>query len=249
MGAVLGRIAVVAGASTGIGRATARALAREGARVVVAARSEEGLRTLCAEIEADGGVALAVPTDVTDARDVRRLVERTRAEFAAVDVLVNSAGVADWDNVEILGSDVEQWEREIRTNLLATMSLTRHVAGIMRRGGGDVVNISSGVDRGFAGEYPAYVASKWGVRGFTGSAALALRDAGVRVTLLSPGEVATPMQPEEDVRSMRMLDPDDVAEAVLFAVTRPRHVNVAEIRINPHTSPAKPGHDHERQRP
>lgn len=227
------RVAIVAGASTGIGRATARALAREGARVVVAARSEDKLRSLSDEIEADRGVVLAVPTDVTDERAVRRLADRARQEFGGVDVLVNSAGIADWDNLAILGSDLGQWQREIETNLLALMSLTRHVAEIMGDGGGDIINISSGADRGFAGDYPAYVASKWGVRGFTGSAVLALREAGIRVTLLSPGEVATPMQPEEHVRSMRMLDPDDVAEAVIFAITRPRHVSISEIRINP----------------
>ena len=233
MGALHGKVAVVAGASTGIGRATACALAREGAHVVVAARSRDKLRSLCDEIKADGDVAFSVPTDVTDPHAVRRLADRTREEFGGVDVLVNSAGIADWDNLAILGSDLEQWEREIATNLLALMSLTRHVAEIMGNGGGDIINISSGADRGFAGEYPAYVASKWGVRGFTGSAVLALREAGIRITLLSPGEVATPMQPEEDVRSMRMLDPDDVAEAVIFAVTRPRHVSISEIRINP----------------
>lgn len=233
MGALHEKVAVVAGASTGIGNATARALAREGARLVVAARREDMLRSLCQEIESDGGVALAVPTDVTDPQAVRQLADRTRTEFGGMDVLVNSAGIADWDNVSILGSDLQQWDHEIETNLLALMSLTRHAAEIMRDGGGDIINISSGADRGFAAEYPAYVAGKWGVRGFTGSAALALRDAGIRVTLLSPGEVATPMQPEADVRSMRMLDPDDVAEAVIFAVTRPRHVSISEIRINP----------------
>lgn len=242
MGALHEKVAVVAGASTGIGHATARALAREGAHLVVAARREDRLRSLCQEIESDGGVVLAVPTDVTDPRAVRRLAERTRTEFGGMDVLVNSAGIADWDNVAILGSDLKQWDHEIETNLLALMSLTRHAAEIMRDGGGDIVNISSGADRGFAAEYPAYVASKWGVRGFTGSAALALRDTGIRVTLLSPGEVATPMQPEADVRSMRMLDPDDVAEAVIFAVTRPRHVSISEIRINPsHLTDASPG--------
>lgn len=233
MGLLEGKAAVVAGASTGIGRATALALARQGAHVVVAARSEDRLASLCDEIEAVGSGAVAVPTDVTNPSDVRRLAERTQAEFGGADILVNSAGIADWENIAILGSDLEQWDHEIQTNLLALMSLTRHIAQIMHDGGGDIVNISSGIDRGFAGEYPAYVASKWGVRGFTGSAALALRDAGIRVTLLSPGEVATPMQPEEDIRSMRMLDPDDVAEAVLFAVSRPRHVAVSEIRIIP----------------
>jgi NAD(P)-dependent dehydrogenase (short-subunit alcohol dehydrogenase family) len=233
MGLLDGKIAVVTGASTGIGRATACVLAREGARVVVAARNEDKLESLCDKIQADGGVAVAVPTDITDASAVSRLADRTRAEFGGADVLVNSAGIADWSNIAILGSDLEQWEREVQTNLLALMSLTHHVAEIMRDGGGDIVNISSGADRGFAAAYPAYVASKWGVSGFTGSAALALREAGIRVTLLSPGEVATPMQPEEDVRSMRMLDPDDVAETVLFAVSRPRHVAISEIRINP----------------
>ena len=228
-----GKVAIVAGASSGIGRATARALAREGASVVAAARSEDELTVLCDEIRADGGSAIPVPTDVTDVRSVRQLVDRARTELGGIDVLVNSAGIADWDNLAILGSDLAQWHREVEVNLVGLMSLTHHAAEVMRDGGGDIVNISSGADRVFAGPYPAYVTSKWGVRGFTGSAAQALREAGIRVTLLSPGEVATPMQPEEDLGSVPMLDPDDVARAVVFAVTQPLHVSISEIRINP----------------
>lgn len=146
---------------------------------------------------------------------------------------MNSAGIADWSNEAILGADLDQWRRELDTNLSGLMTLTCHAAAIMRENGGDIVNISSGVDRGFAADYPAYVTSKWGVRGFTGSAMLALRKDGIRVTLLSPGEVATPMQPEEEIAAMRMLDAEDVAQAVVFAVTRPRRVLVFEIRIHP----------------
>lgn len=233
MGLLDGRVAIVAGASTGIGNATARALAEEGARVVVAARSEAKLSRLCSDIELAGGVALAVPTDVTDEDAVRRLVDRTDEAHGGLDILVNSAGIGDWSNEAILGADLDQWRRELDTNLFGLMTLTRHAAARMRDGGGDIVNISSGADRGFAAEIPAYVTSKWGVRGFTGSASLALRKNGIRVTLLSPGEVATPMQPEEHIAAMRMLDAEDVAQAVIFAVTRPQHVLVSEIRINP----------------
>ncbi len=233
MGLLDGRVAIVAGASTGIGNATARALADEGARVVVAARDDARLSRLCTDIEAAGGAALAVPTDVTDDRSVEELVDRTHDVHGRLDILVNSAGVADWSNEAILGADLDQWRREIDTNLVGLMSLTRHAAATMRERGGDIVNISSGADQGFAAAYPAYVTSKWGVRGFTGSAMLALREEGIRVTLLAPGEVATPMQPEEDIAAMRMLDAEDVAHAVVFSVTRPRHVFVSEIRILP----------------
>lgn len=228
-----GRVAIVTGASTGIGNATARALAAEGASVVLAARSEDKLHTLADEIEDNGGVALVVPTDVTDDEQLQRLVERTAAEFAGIDVLVNNAGIGVWGNEGVVDTDIGVWRREMETNLLGLMSLTHYAAEVMRDGGGDVVNVSSGADRGFAGEWPAYVTSKWGVRGFTGSAQLGLREYDIRVTLLSPGEVATPIQPPQDIQKTRMLDPADVAEAVVFAVTQPRHVSVSELRINP----------------
>lgn len=227
-----GRVAVVTGASTGIGNATARALAAEGARVVLAARSAEKLDELADDVAADGGHALAVPTDVRERDQVERLVERTVEAYGGIDVLVNSAGVGNWDNEGFLASDFEEWRRELEVNLLGLMHVTHRAAPAMNAGG-DVVNVSSGADRAFSGDWPAYVTSKWGVRGFTGSARAGLHESEVRTTLLSPGEVDTPIQPDGEAERMRMLDPEDVAEAVVFAVTRPPHVSVSTIRIGP----------------
>jgi NAD(P)-dependent dehydrogenase (short-subunit alcohol dehydrogenase family) len=141
---------------------------------------------------------------------VRSLIERTQDECDGLDILVNSAGIADWSNQAILDADLSQWQREVETNLHGAMILTHCAARLLSEdGGGDLVQISSGADRFFSPLHPAYHTSKWGLRGFTGSAALALREAGVRVTLLSPGEVATPMQTAEDIAAMRMLDPED----------------------------------------
>lgn len=232
-----GRVAVVTGASTGIGNATARALAAEGALVVLAARNEDRIATLETDIKADGGTAVAVPTDVTDDAHVQRLVHRTVDTYGGIDILVNNAGVANWDNEGIAEADFEEWRREIEVNLLGLMAVTRCAVPEMQEGA-DLVNISSGADRVFSGEWPSYVTSKWGVRGFTGSARLALRDRGIRTTLLSPGEVDTPIQPEgfaEErlAENVRILDPEDVAESVIFVVTRPPHVSVPTLYISP----------------
>lgn len=227
-----GRAAIVTGASSGIGRATAVALATAGVAVVLAARDADRLEACARTIAAAGGTSLAVPTDVTDKRQVQHLVTTAVDAFGGVDVLVNSAGIGTWDDTVFHEADVDAWRREVEVNLLGLMQVTRLAAPHLRDGA-VVVNVSSGADQGFSGEYPAYTASKWGVRGFSGSTRLGLRPRGVRVTTLSPGEVDTPMQPDGEARRMRMLDPEDVADAVLYVATRPRHVAIPELLIAP----------------
>lgn len=205
-------------------------LAREGCSVVLAARSAARLETVAAEVRDAGGSALAVTADVTDRQQVEELVALAVEQDGGVDILVNSAGIGDWDNTGVTEADLGLWVREVEVNLLGLMQVTRLVAPHLRDGG-HVVNVSSGADRGFSDEYPAYATSKWGVRGFSGSAWLALRKAGVRVSMVSPGEVDTPMQPEGESDKRRMLDPQDVADAIEFVVTRPRHVSIFQMYV------------------
>lgn len=226
-----GKTAVVTGASTGIGNATAQRLAAEGAQVVVAARSAEKLDTLVDEIESAGGSALAVPTDVADEDDIDALFESTTAEYGGVDVLVNNAGVGYWNDVA--ESNPSEWRQEVEVNLLGLMFATRLAVQDMRDRGvrGHVVNVTSLSGRYPGPGWPSYTASKFGANGFTESIMEDVKADGIRVTLVAPGETDTPMQTGD--YDVRILDAEDVADAIWYAVTRPEHVLVNEIEIRP----------------
>ena len=227
-----GTVAVVTGASSGIGGATARALATEGARVVLAARRADRLAALAGEIEAAGGAALSVPTDARDTQASENLVDQTLSAFGRIDILVNSAGVGYWDAVA--DADIEKWREEMEVNLLGLMAATRLVLPTMlEQGSGDIVNVSSLSGRSPGPEEPGYTATKWGLTGFTESIRRDLRKKRIRVTLIEPGAVATEMQSEEDIESMRMLEAQDVADTIVYAVTRPPHVCIGDIQIYP----------------
>lgn len=223
---------IVIGASSGIGEATARALADEGVRVALAARNESKLDELADEIESNAREALVIPTDIRNQNELESLFEKTYEKFGSLDILVNSAGVIHWEPVA--QTDPDELKREIEVNLLGLMNSSRLASRLMiEQGSGHIVNVSS-----LAGRYPGpggpgYTATKFGVNGFTESILRDLRENGIRVTLIEPGEVDTPMQSEEDREKMRMLDPEDVADAIVYAVSRPEHVCVNDIQIIP----------------
>lgn len=222
------KVAVVTGASSGVGAATAKALAREGCAVVLAARREDRLEEVASDVE--NGRTLVVPTDVSDEDDVEAMVEATRAEFGGVDILVNNAGVLLGDPVA--DADRDDFRTQVEVNLLGTMNAT-HAAlpEMLESGSGHVVVVSS-----MNAQYPAeggsaYTASKYGVNGFCGSLRKELSEEDVRVSVVMPGPVETEMRDwaEWDGRS---LDPADVAEAIVFAVSRPEHVELPEMTVN-----------------
>jgi NAD(P)-dependent dehydrogenase (short-subunit alcohol dehydrogenase family) len=211
------QVIVVTGASQGIGRSIALTLARSGAKVSLAARSADRLAQVANEVTSQGGQALALPTDVTDEGQVKRMAERTLARFGRIDGLVNSAGVAPL--APITECTLETWEWTMRVNVTGTFLCCREVwTPMVKQGGGSILNISSGAGKRAHAEWVAYCASKWAVMGLTESLALEGYPLGIRVNALCPGPTATPMRadnfPGED--QSRLLTADEVADAALY---------------------------------
>jgi NAD(P)-dependent dehydrogenase (short-subunit alcohol dehydrogenase family) len=224
-----GRVALVTGASRGIGAATAGALAGAGARVLLAARPSADLDRVAAALPG----ALAVPTDVRDPAAVERLVAAA-ADLGGPDVLVHAAGLGVFAPLQ--ESQLAEWDETLEVNLRAAYLLCRAaLPGMRARGRGHVFTIVSiaGV-RAFAGA-GAYCASKFGLLGFTRVLAEEVRRDGIKVTAVVPGAVDTPFWERAggDFARERMLRPEDVASAILFAATAPPGVHHDEIHVMP----------------
>ena len=234
-GVLQGRSAVVTGASRGIGLATARALAAEGACVAMLARGADALRRAAATM---GANAWSIRCDVSDADAVGAAVAQLRERFdGAPDIVVSNAGLFPLSRVEDTSPDV--FVSTLQINLIAPFLLVRALLPDMRsRGSGDIVTIGSIADRVTFPENGAYAASKFGARALHQVLRAELRGTGVRATLVSPGPVDTALWDEVDLDTRpgftprsEMLSPDAVADAVRYAVTRPREVDVEELRI------------------
>ena len=234
-GALDGRTALVSGASSGIGLAVAGALAAAGAHVALLARRADRLTARAAEL---GAGALAIPCDLTDAAAVTRAVALARDNFGDVpDILVNNAGIfAPAPLAEM--TEIAFWDT-VAVNLVGPFLLVRAVLpAMLARGAGHIVTIGSAADRQpFAGS-GAYGASKSGARAMHEVLRVETRGRGVRATLVSPAAVSTPIWEPVDAAVVRtppaaaMLDAEDVAQAVLYALTQPPRVNVDELRLS-----------------
>lgn len=241
-------VALVTGASSGIGRATARALAELGARVVVVARRKERLDELVGEIERSGGEALAIGADITQRHSAEAAVRQAVDHFGRLDILVNNAGVM------ILGpvaeNAIEDWERMIALNQQALLYMTKAALPHLKmaaEGGprrvADIVNISSYAGRVASPNFAVYNMTKFGVNGFTEALRKEVASDHVRVGVLEPGAVRTELNDHHEgaIRAeilaffagIEALEAEDIADGVTYMVTRPRHAAIGELWIMP----------------
>jgi NADP-dependent 3-hydroxy acid dehydrogenase YdfG len=243
-----GTVALITGASSGIGEATARALAAQGAKVAVAARRLERLERLASEIGGEGHTALAIQSDITDQEQAIAAVDRTVDELGRLDIVVNNAGQMLLGPIE--EAPTEEWDRMIDLNLKGLINTTHaalpHLlaaAEDSQRGCVDVVNISSVAGRIARSGSGVYNLTKHGVGAFSESFRQEFASRKVRSTIIEPGAVDTELSDHirdgvrEQVRKrfvdMKMLEAIDVADAIAYAVTRPWHVSLNEVLIRP----------------
>ena len=239
---------MVTGASSGIGAAVARALAREGVHVALAARREGSLLDVQAGLEGRGGRvrSMVAATDVADRDQVKSLVTRTEEELGPVDVLVNCAGVMYYTLMKNLRED--DWERIIDVNCKGAMNCIGAVLrGMLARGRGHIITISSDAGRKVFPGLSIYSGSKFFVEALSQGLRLETADTGIKVTTIQPGNVATDLlalsSDEEALKlygqasGVRLLDPEDVAASVVHALKQPDHVAVNEILIEPRDEP------------
>jgi NADP-dependent 3-hydroxy acid dehydrogenase YdfG len=243
-----GTVALVTGASSGIGEATALELARRGATVAIAARRKDRLDTLAKRIADSGARALAIEADVTEQEQAEALVTRTVSELGRLDTLVNNAGVMLLGPVE--GAPVDEWRRMVDVNVSALLYCAHaalpHLIAAAQDGPrhvADMINVSSVAGRVARAGSGVYNLTKFGVAAFSESLRQEVASRHVRVSVVEPGAVATELsshnRPEiqDQIRGrfsdIEILHADDIAEAVTFVVTRPRRVAVNEILIRP----------------
>ncbi|MCG6134620.1 MAG: SDR family NAD(P)-dependent oxidoreductase [Nostoc sp. LLA-1] len=238
-----GKVAIITGASAGIGEATAIALAVEGAKVVIAARRGDRLEALAQKIATNGGQALPIVTDITDETQANNLIHKANAEFGRVDILVNNAGIALTGNID--GGNTSDWRRMFDVNVFGLLYATHAVLPIFKaQGVGHIVNISSVAGRLARAGVGIYNATKWGVNAISESLRQEVLKDNIRVTIIEPGLVDTEINnhitdpiskqiSEERRKSIKALESEDIARAIAYAVTQPPHVNVNEILIRP----------------
>lgn len=245
---LVGAVALVTGASSGIGHATARALAEQGACVVVVARRKDRLDALVSDIEQSGGKALAIASDITDRASAEAAVQQAVDHFGRLDILVNNAGVM------IIGpvteKDIEGWEQMIALNQQALLYMTKAALPHLKaaadgevRGVADIVNISSYAGRVASPNFAVYNMTKFGVNGFTEALRQELASSHVRVGVLEPGAVKTELNDnhqgairadiETFFASIEALEAEDIADGIAYMVTRPRRAAIGELWIMP----------------
>lgn len=232
-----GKVALVTGAGRGIGKAVALSLAKLGCRLVLAARTTVELEKVRLDIQNDKGMAIAIPTDLTRDEDIDTLVRESEREFGGVDILINNAG---WGKrASVVRAKIEDWDQTLRVNLRAPMLLAqKFLPAMLAKGEGAVINISSVSGKSGEANGAAYSASKFGLIGFTQSLFEEVRERNIKVAVILPGFVDTPMiPPVKHLDRSKMIQADDVAQAILYILKAPATACPVEITIRPQQTP------------
>lgn len=238
-----GKVALITGASSGIGEGAAIALAEAGATVAVSARRADRLEALVKRIEGAGGRALAIPADITIQAEAIGVVEATVTGLGRIDILINSAGIIEPGGIE--NCNLDQYRRVLDINLLATVYCCQAaVPHMLDQGGGDIINISSLAGRKVGTMMGAYAASKHAVNAQTDAMRQELGDRNIRVSILMPGATTTEVGDNiSDPQWREMIKahvgkegavlPSEIGETLVFMLSLPRRVNISEISVRP----------------
>ncbi len=229
------KVALITGASAGIGRASALALAEEGANLILTARRKERLEEIRAKVEKAGGKVVSIIGDATKEETAKKCVDDAVKTFGRLDILINNVGIGNYK--DLVDTSAEEYDEMMDTNFRSTFLFTRYtVPAMIKHGSGTILMISSmaGI-YGFAGE-AVYSATKFAQVGFAQSLDKELRPKGIRVGVICPGGVKTEFaigkgRTEESVASSGMLDPEDVASAVVLACTQSKNSRIIEVQM------------------
>jgi len=231
-----GKVAIVTGASSGIGKAICKRLAKEGINLSLVARRRERLEELSKSLEERNSIkTLILPTDVRDEEQVKKAVESTVDKFGKLDILVNNAGIIRYGEIE--NFSISDYKEVMGTNCDGVFFFTKEALPHVRESKGNLVFIGS-FDANHPRSFnPVYAASKWWVKGFTHSIESIVGESGVAVTLLNPSEVRTDIKDEEGMKYKEkfdgkdVMDPEEVAEAVLFSLCQEGSTTVSEMNL------------------
>jgi len=231
-----GKVALITGASRGIGLAIARSLARMGARLSLCARDLKRLEKASSELQRDGASVVAVPADIRRTTEIASLVQKTEQSLGPIEILVNNAGIGYFAPIQ--EASEANWDAVLDTNLKAVFLLTKAVApGMIARRGGHVINIASLAGKNSFAGGGIYCASKWGLLGLTQCMAEDLRPHGIRVSAVCPGSVATDFSPHTGRDTSKMLQPEDIAHAVESILTQAPQSFISEVVLRPTQKP------------
>jgi 3-oxoacyl-[acyl-carrier protein] reductase len=234
---LVGKIALVTGAGRGIGRAVAINLAQSGCRMILTARTSDQLEKVQQEIATHGGEAVCIPADLTRDEEIAQLVAESNRYWEPADILINNAG---WGKrAPIVKGRQEDWDQTFRLNLRAPMILAKALLPPMvEKGNGAVINIGSISGKTGEANGAAYSASKFGLIGFTQSLYEEVREYGIKVAVILPGFVDTPLiPPNRQLDRSKMIQPADVAQTVHYVLTSPPTCCPVEITLRPQKSP------------